>query len=170
MELKDYIRDIDNFPIPGILFRDITPLLKDSAAFQEVVDRFAEHYRLRDIDAIVGIESRGFLLAAPLAYRLEKALIPVRKKGKLPFETYKVEHTLEYGSGSVEIHTDAIASGQRVLIVDDLLATGGTMGATIDLVETTGGLVAGLAVLVELIDLHGRDRLNGYDVFALIQF
>ena len=170
MDLKDYIRDIPDFPTPGILFRDITPLLKDSAAFREAVDRLAEHYASRDLDTIVGIDARGFLLAAPLAYRLGKPLVLVRKEGKLPFKTHKITYALEYGSDAVEIHIDAIENGQRVLIVDDLLATGGTMAATASLVEQTDGQVAGLAVLVELTDLNGRARLEGYDVLSLVKY
>ena len=170
MELKDYIRDIPDFPAPGILFRDITPLLKDSVAFREAIDRLADYYETREFDTIVGIDARGFLLAAPLAYRLGKALVPVRKEGKLPFKTHKVTYELEYGSDAVEVHTDAIADGQRVLIVDDLLATGGTMAATASLVEQIGGQVAGVGVLVELTDLNGRALLGGYDVLSLVKY
>ena len=170
MELKGYIREIPDFPRPGILFKDITPLLKSPVAFQHVMDRFAQHYADHPIDVIIGIEARGFLFAAPLALSLDKPLIPVRKEGKLPFETHRVRYALEYGDSAVELHTDAIAPGQRVLIVDDLLATGGTLAAGARLVETVGGQVAGLAVLVELADLHGRDRLRGYDVFSLVQY
>ena len=170
MELKDYIRDVPDFPAPGILFRDITPLLKDSAAFRDAIDRLADYYETREFDTIVGIDARGFLLAAPLAYRLGKALVPVRKEGKLPFKTHKVTYELEYGYDAVEVHTDAIADGQRVLIVDDLLATGGTMAATASLVEQTGGQVAGVGVLVELTDLNGRALLGGYDVLSLVKY
>ena len=170
MDLKDYIRDIPDFPAPGILFRDITPLLKDSVAFREAIDRLADYYETREFDTIVGIDARGFLLAAPLAYRLGKALVPVRKEGKLPFKTHKVTYELEYGSDAVEVHTDAIADGQRVLIVDDLLATGGTMAATASLVEQIGGQVAGVGVLVELTDLNGRALLGGYDVLSLVKY
>ena len=129
MELKQYIREIPDFPRPGVLFKDITPLLKDSGAFRHAVDLLVEHYTGRPIEAIIGVEARGFLFAAPLAVRLEKPLIPVRKEGKLPFETHSVKYALEYGDASVEVHTDAIAPGQRVLIVDDVLATGGTLAA-----------------------------------------
>ena len=169
MELKEYIRDVPDFPKPGILFRDITPLLKEPAAFREAVDRLAAKYAAEELDVIVGIEARGFVLAAPLAYSLGKALVPVRKEAKLPFETHRVSYALEYGSDAVEIHTDAISSGQRVLIVDDLLATGGTMAAAARLVEIAGGQVVGLAVLVELADLDGRARLRGYDTHALMR-
>ena len=170
MNLKEYIRDVPDFPTPGILFKDITPLLKDPAAFREAVDRLERRYASMNLDAIAGIEARGFLLAAPLAYRMDKALVPVRKKGKLPFETHSVTYALEYGSDAVEVHIDAISNGQRVLIVDDVLATGGTLAAAVRLVETTGGQVAGIAVLVELTELNGRGRLRGYDIFPLIEF
>lgn len=170
MELTDYIRAIPDFPRPGILFRDITPLLKDPFAFQETVDRLAEYCISRDVEVVVSIESRGFLFAAPLAYRTGKALVPVRKKGKLPFDTHTVTYALEYGSDAVEVHTDAITRGQRVLVVDDLLATGGTMAAAVKLVEETGGQVAGLAVVIELTDLNGRSCLGGYDIFSLINY
>ena len=169
MELKDYIRSIPDFPSPGILFRDITPLLKDTTAFREAVDKLAEYCAPRHVDTIVGIEARGFLLAAPLAYNLQKPLVPVRKQGKLPFETHSVTYALEYGSDTVEVHTDAIANGQRVLIVDDLLATGGTAAATARLVEEAGGQVAGVAFLIELAGLDGRNHLQGYDAFSLIK-
>ena len=169
MDLKRYIRDIPDFPKPGILFRDITPLLKEPVAFRQAVDALAHRYGPQDVDVVIGIESRGFLLAAPLAYRLGKMLVPVRKVGKLPFETHRVAYALEYGSDAVEVHTDAISNGQRVLVVDDLLATGGTMAAAARLVERAGGEVAGLAVLVELTELSGRKRLRGYDLFSLIE-
>ena len=170
MELKNFVRDVPDFPSPGVLFRDITPLLKDPNAFKEVIDIFVEHWSSRRIDAIVGVDARGFLFAAPLAYRLSVPLIPVRKEGKLPFETHTVTYALEYGSDAVEVHTDAIVAGQRVLIVDDLLATGGTLMAATKLMERTGGQVAGLAVLIELTDLKGRDRLRGYELQTLITY
>lgn len=169
MDLKQYIRDIPDFPRSGILFRDITPLLREPAAFRQAVDALVHRYDPQDVDVVIGIESRGFLLAAPLAYRLGKMLVPVRKVGKLPFETHQVAYELEYGSDAVEVHTDAISNGQQVLVVDDLLATGGTMAAVARLVERAGGEVAGLAVLVELTELRGRKRLRGYDLFSLIQ-
>ena len=169
MQLKDYIRNIPDFPSPGIQFKDITPLLKAPDAFREAIDAFARYCDARTIDAIASVEARGFLLAAPLAYRLQKPLIPVRKAGKLPFDTHKITYSLEYGADAVEIHQDAVADGQRVLIVDDLLATGGTLAATTRLVETAGARVDSLLVLVELIDLNGRAALEGYDVHSLIQ-
>ena len=170
MKIKDYIRDIPDFPRPGIVFKDITPLLKDATAFRDVIETLASYFADRPIDVIVGVEARGFLLAAPLALRLDKPLVPVRKEGKLPFETHRVTYALEYGQDSVEVHTDAIARGQRALLVDDLLATGGTLAAAASLIEATGGHVAGLAVLVELLDLRGRERLSGYDLLSLVQY
>ena len=170
MDLRRYIRDIPDFPTPGILFKDITPLIKDPAAFQYAVDEIARHYSEESIDAVVGIEARGFVFAAPLALKLKKPLIPVRKEGKLPFETHTVRYVLEYGESAVQVHIDAIEPRQRVLIVDDLLATGGTLEAAAKLVADTGGLVVGLAVVVELTDLHGRERLSGHNILSLIRF
>ena len=170
MDLKQLIRDVPDFPKPGIVFKDITPLLKDHAALQHVIDRFAEQYGGQPIDLILGVESRGFLFAPPLALRLGKPFIPLRKQGKLPSETLSERYSLEYGDSVVEVHADAIAPGQRALIVDDLLATGGTLAGSIRLVERAGGEVAGLAVLIELTDLAGRERLRGYDLFSLIRY
>ena len=170
MELKHYVREVPDFPRPGISFKDITPLLKDPTAFRYVLERFAEIYSARDVDVVAGIEARGFLFAAPLALQLDRSLIPVRKEGKLPCETSSVTYTLEYGDSAVEIHTDAIIPGQRVLIVDDLLATGGTMDASTRLVHRSGGQVVGHAVVIELVALGGRDRLKGDDLVSLIQY
>ena len=170
MKLKDYVREIPDFPTPGILFRDITPLLKDPAAFAETISALAGRYDRVDIDAVVGIDARGFLLAAPVALRMERPIIPVRKQGKLPYETHSVTYELEYGADSLEMHRDAVMPGDRVLIVDDLLATGGTLAAAAELVERTGGSVAGLAVLIELTALNGRARLAGYDLHALVRY
>jgi len=170
MDLKKYIRDIPDFPRPGILFRDITPLLGQPAAFRYAIDQLAEQCYSREVDTIVSIESRGFLFAAPLAYRMDKPLVPVRKSGKLPYMTHSVTYDLEYGTDTVEVHADAISHGQRVLIIDDLLATGGTMSAAARLVEQTGGEVICLAVLVELADLKGRERLKEYETISLIQY
>ena len=170
MNLKEYIRDVPDFPKPGILYRDITPLLLETSAFQYVIDLFAEEYRRAAIDVVASIEARGFLFAAPLALRLGKPLVPLRKAGKLPYETLSTTFTLEYGEGVIEMHTDAIAPGQKTLIVDDLLATGGTLAASIRLVEKAGGEIAGLAVVIELADLPGRERLDGYDLFSLVQY
>ncbi len=170
MDLKGYVRDIPDFPVEGILFRDITPLLAVPAAFMHAVDSLADRFPRDQVDVVLGIESRGFLFAAPIAYRLGAALVPARKEGGLPFRTNRVSYTLEYGESSLEVHTDALARGHRVLIVDDLLATGGTMAAAVRLVEQAGGEVAGIAVLIELSDLDGRARLRGYDVASLITY
>ena len=169
MDLKAYIRNIPDFPKPGILFRDITPLMLAPEAFAYAIDLLEERYSGEPLDTIVGIDARGFLLAAPLALRLRKPLAPVRKEGKLPGETRAVKYALEYGTSVVEIHTDAISAGHRVLIVDDLLATGGTMAAAAKLVEDSRGTVAGVAVLVELTELNGRELLQDYDIFSLIR-
>lgn len=170
MDLKQYIREIPNFPVEGVLFRDITPLLQGPCVFQYVIDQLAERYENEAIDVILGIEARGFLIAAPLAYRLQKPFVPVRKEGKLPFETRSVHYALEYGHNVIEVHTDAISKGQRAIIIDDVLATGGSMAAAADLVESLDGVVAGLAVVIELLDVDGRERLSGYGVFSLVQY
>ena len=170
MNLKDHIRSIPDFPKPGILFYDITTLLKDAGAYREAIDLMLEPYREQQIEIVVGMESRGFIFSSPMAYLLKAGLVPVRKLGKLPAETLTVEYALEYGSNTLEIHRDAIQPGQRVLIVDDLLATGGTVRGTIELVERLKGKVAGLAFLVELEFLKGRERLQGYDVTSVIRY
>ena len=170
MNLKDYIRDIPDFPEPGILFRDITPLLASPAAFDHAIRQLLERCRETDFDTIVAIESRGFIFGAPLAREMGKPLVPVRKPGKLPSITHSVEYDLEYGSNTLEIHADAIAPGQRALIIDDLLAIGGTLSAAAQLVEACGGAVAQLAVVIELEFLNGRSRLEGRDVISLIQY
>ena len=170
MDLKQHIRDIPDFPQPGILFRDITPLLRDHQAFSAVVDGFIEHYRDLSFNTIVGIESRGFLFGAPLAYRMGKPFVPVRKEGKLPARTHSAEYSLEYGSNVMEIHAGDIAPGEPVLVLDDLLATGGTLEAAARLVEISGGIVAGIGLVIELTGLGGRERLSNYDVFSLVQY
>jgi adenine phosphoribosyltransferase len=170
IHLEDWIRDIPDFPQKGILFKDITPLLQDKAAFHAALDRLAAHYAGAGIQAVVGVESRGFIFGSVLAYLLNCGFVPVRKFGKLPYQTVTVEYELEYGTNIVEIHTDAIQPGQRVLIVDDLLATGGTVSAAMELVEKLGGHIAGIAFLVELTFLKGREQLKGHDVFALIKY
>jgi len=169
-DLGKLIRDVPNFPIEGILFKDITTLLRDPQAFRQAIDGLGAHYAGQQIDRVVAIESRGFIIGAPLAYKLGAGLVPVRKPGKLPAQTISVEYSLEYGTNTLEMHLDAIEPGQRVLIVDDLLATGGSAKAAIDLVERLGGVVVGLAFLVELKFLRGVERLKGYDVFSLIQY
>ena len=170
MDLKPYIREIPDFPTPGILFRDITPLLKAPAPFKHVVDSFSQRYAGSPIDVIVAIEARGFLFGAPLAYRLGKPLVPARKQGKLPAESLTTEYALEYGTNVVEIHKDSILPGQGVLIVDDLLATGGTLAAAARLVEQAGGRVESLALVIELTELEGRVRLPDYDIYSLVQY
>jgi adenine phosphoribosyltransferase len=168
--LRERIREIPDFPKPGILFYDITTLLKDKAAYKEAIDLMLAPYAGEQIDLVVGMESRGFIFSAPMAYLLGAGLVPVRKLGKLPAETITVEYALEYGSNTLEIHRDAIQAGQKVLIVDDLLATGGTVKGTIELVERLKGEVVGLAFLVELEFLKGRDRLEGRRVTSVIKY
>ena len=170
MDLKQYIRDIPDFPEPGILFRDITPLLRDTEAFKIVIDKMIDHYSNLAFDTIVAVESRGFLFGTPMAYQMRKSFVPVRKKGKLPAATHTAEYSLEYGSSIMEIHSGDVAEGDRVLIVDDLLATGGTLEATARLVEVSGGIVAGIGLVIELMDLGGRERLSNFDVYSLIQY
>jgi adenine phosphoribosyltransferase len=170
MDLKAYIRDIPDFPQPGILFRDITPLLHEPEAFRYVLHRFAEEYRGVGLDAIVAIESRGFIFGAPLAAELAVPFVPVRKPGKLPAAHMSVEYSLEYGTSQLDIHQDALERNTRVLIIDDLLATGGTAMATAKLVELLGARVHSIAFLVELSFLNGRDALRDYEVFSLITY
>ncbi len=170
MNYKTLIREVPNFPKPGVLFYDITTLLKDARAFRNVVDELASRYRGQHIAKVVGIESRGFILGSPLAYHLEAGFVPVRKAGKLPADIFEVKYNLEYGTSSLAIHRDAITIGERVLIVDDLLATGGTAAATVHLVRQLGGEIMGLVVLVELESLKGRDKLNGCEVHSVITY
>ncbi len=168
--LKELIRTVPNFPKPGILFYDITTLLKDKKGFAMLIDALAAHYFDRNIDLVLGIEARGFIFGPALAYRLNAGFVPVRKPKKLPSKTARVTYDLEYGADSLEIHLDAIESGQRVVVVDDLLATGGTMEATVKLVRQLGGEIAGLAFAVELDFLKGRERFEGLDVFSLLHY
>ena len=169
-QLKKLIREVPDFPKKGILFYDITTLLKDKAGFATLIDLFSENYIGKQVDLVLGMEARGFIFGPALAYRLNAGFVPVRKPGKLPAETAKVSYDLEYGSNCLEIHKDAIQKGQRVLIVDDLLATGGTAVATTQLVRELGGIVAGLGFVVELDFLRGREKLSGYDVFSLLHY
>ena len=169
-QLKKLIREVPDFPKKGILFYDITTLLKDKTGFAQLIDLFSEHYIGKQIDLILGMEARGFIFGPALAYRLNAGFVPVRKPGKLPAATVKVEYELEYGSNALEVHKDAIEKGQRVLIVDDLLATGGTAQATAKLATTLGAQIAGLGFVVELDFLKGRDKLKPYDVFSLLHY
>src|SRR5580698_8909441 len=168
--LKALVRTIPDFPKPGILFYDITTLLKDPKGFAALIDALAQYYIDKDIDLVLGIEARGFIFGPALAYRLNAGFVPVRKPGKLPAETLKVRYDLEYGSDSLEIHKDAIQPGQRVIIVDDLLATGGTMLATTSLVKQLGGEIVGITVAIELDFLKGREKFPELDVFSLIHY
>ncbi len=169
-QLRALIRDVPDFPQQGVLFKDITPLLADPIAFSTVIDLLVVHFGRGNVDKVVGIEARGFIIASPVAYHFGAGFVPVRKKDKLPWDTEAAEYALEYGTATLEVHTDAVRPGERVLIVDDVLATGGTAKATADLVERIGGKVVGLAFLIELGFLRGRDRLEGYDVFTLVDY
>ena len=168
--LRAQIREIPDFPKPGILFYDITTLLKDAAAFRESIELLTKPYQDTRIDMVVGMESRGFIFSAPMAIQLEAGFVPVRKLGKLPAETVSVEYALEYGTNTLEVHKDALLPGQRVLIVDDLLATGGTVLGTIELVQQLKAEVVGLCFLVELLFLKGRDRLREHEIHSVIQY
>jgi adenine phosphoribosyltransferase len=170
VDLREKIRDIPDFPRPGIVFKDIMPLLADANALRSAVDQLAEWAQPREIDYVVGAEARGFILGSALAYRLGCGFVAARKPGKLPFETLNAEYTLEYGTDSLEMHVDALPPGARVLIHDDLLATGGTAKAKVELVERLGAQVVGLLFVVELTFLNGRDRLAGYEVHSLVQY
>ena len=170
MDVTSLVRSIPDFPIQGILFRDITPLLRDKDGFKAAIDLFVERYSARRIDYVVGIEARGYILGAPVAYAIGAGFVPVRKPGKLPGSKLTEEYALEYGTNSLEIHDDAIGHGRRVLIVDDLLATGGTAGATGKLLSRLGAEIEGFAFLIELKDLHGRDKLPDSDVTSFIQY
>src|SRR5919109_2711830 len=168
--LKKLIREVPDFPKPGILFYDITTLLKDKVGFATLIDALSAHYMEKDIDLVLGIEARGFIFGPALAYRLNAGFVPVRKPKKLPAETAKWTYELEYGSDTLEIHKDAIQPGQSVIIVDDLLATGGTANATVQLAKSLGAEIAGLGFVVELDFLNGRQKLAGYDVFSLLHY
>jgi adenine phosphoribosyltransferase len=170
MDLRQYIRDIPDFPKPGILFKDITPLLAEPRAFERSVELLCSRYEGERVDVIAAAEARGFLFAAPMALRMRKPLVPLRKPGKLPYRTYSLQYDLEYGCAELHVHTDGITSAARVLLVDDLLATGGTMEAGCKLIEKAGGEVIGCAFLVELSFLKGRERLKPHEVFSLITY
>lgn len=168
--IKKYIRDIPDFPKPGILFKDITPLLVQGRAFHRAIDLIAEHYQGKHIEQVVCVEARGFILGAPLAYKLGAGLVPVRKPGKLPSQTLQTTYELEYGTDTLEIHRDAIPEGCKVLIADDLLATGGTISGVVKLVQELKGSIVGIGFLIELEFLKGREKLKGFDVFSLLQY
>ena len=170
MNLKEYIADIQDFPHEGILFRDVTPLMADGEAFKEACDRMIAFAKEVEADVIVGPESRGFIFGCPVAYELGIGFVPVRKPGKLPRETICVSYDLEYGSNELHVHKDGVKKGQKVLIVDDLLATGGTVDATIQIINQLGGEVVGCAFLIELADLHGRDLLKDYNVLSIMTY
>jgi len=170
IDLKKYIRSIPDFPKPGILFRDITTLLKDKEAFRVAVDELAAKYQDKKIDCVVAVEARGFILGGAIAHKLGAGFVPVRKKGKLPHKTKSATYELEYGVDTLEMHNDAIGPGTKVLIVDDLLATGGTVKAVCDLVKQSEGKIEGIAFLIELTDLKGTDKLKGFEVFSLIKY
>ena len=169
-QIEHLIRAIPDFPIPGILFRDITPLLADPQGFKATVDLFVERYRDAKVEAVVGIEARGYMLGAPVAYALGAGFVPVRKPGKLPGEKFSEEYALEYGTNTLEIHADAVGHGHRVLVIDDLLATGGTIAATLRLLEKLGANVVGTAVLIELEALNGRAALEGTELTSFIKY
>ncbi|HJP52290.1 MAG TPA: adenine phosphoribosyltransferase [Pseudomonadales bacterium] len=170
MNLADKIRTVPNWPIEGVMFRDITTILQDPSSFRQAIDLFYERYTSMGIDKIAAIDARGFLFGSVLAYRLEVGLVPVRKKGKLPYKTISADYDLEYGTDTLEIHQDAIESGESVLIIDDLIATGGTVSAAAELVERLGGQVVECAFLVELSDLKGRQKIDRFSVFSLTEF
>src|SRR5947209_4896555 len=170
IDLLPYIRDIPDFPKPGVVFKDITPLLADAAAFRATIDALADHFAEAGVDKVLGIEARGFIAAAPIAHRLGVGFVPVRKAGKLPWQVEREEYVLEYGSDLLEVHQDAVAPGERALIVDDVIATGGTAAATIRLVEKLGATVAGLGFVIELGFLDGRSQLGDHEVVSLIRY
>ena len=170
MDLDRFIRDIPDFPKPGIQFKDITPLLASPVAFHETIHRMTERYLPEKIDAIAAAEARGFLFAAPLALLLNKPLVPLRKPGKLPYKTHKLQYELEYGSAELHVHIDGFTAGSRVLIVDDVLATGGTLAAACQLIENAGAIVHSCAVLIELVALGGREKLAPREIFTLLKY
>ncbi len=168
--LLEHIRDIDDWPRPGVTFRDVTPLLGNARAFRFAVDSIADHFADQRIDRVLGVEARGFLFASPIAYRFGVGLVPVRKAGKLPWEIEREEYELEYGIDLLEVHRDAVLPGERVLIVDDVLATGGTSAATARLVERLGGVIAGFGVVIELEHLGGREQIEDHDIVSLVTY
>lgn len=170
LDLHDYVASIPDYPEKGVLFRDLSPLMANGEAYRQATDQIVKFARDRNVEMIVGPEARGFIVGCPVAFELGVGFAPARKKGKLPRATVKAEYSLEYGKSSLYMHKDAIKPGQRVLVTDDLLATGGTIGATIDLVKQLGGEVVGCAFIIELKDLHGRDKIKNYDVLSLMEY
>ncbi|GAA3604379.1 adenine phosphoribosyltransferase [Secundilactobacillus similis] len=170
LDLRDYIATVPNYPEPGVMFRDISPLMANGEAYRYATDLLVDYARSKDVEMIVGPEARGFIVGCPVAYELGVGFAPARKEGKLPRETVKATYELEYGESALYLHKDAIKPGQRVLVTDDLLATGGTISATIKLVEALGGVVVGTAFMIELKDLNGRDKIKGYDIFSLMEY
>jgi adenine phosphoribosyltransferase len=170
MDLKSKIREIPDFPKKGILFYDITTLLKEADAFRHIIEKLVKFYGDEGITKVIGIESRGFILGAPVAYELHAGFVPVRKSGKLPSDIYEAKYNLEYGSDSLTVHRDAIQPGEQVLVVDDLLATGGTISATVELIKQLGGVIVGIAFLIELTELRGRNKLDGYNVLSMMSY
>lgn len=170
MDLASFIRDVPDFPKPGIVFKDITTLLVDAAALDESINQLVEPFVDQDVDVVVGIESRGFIFGTPAARQLQAGFVPIRKPGKLPFDRLSASYELEYGTDEVEIHRDAISPGSRVLLVDDLLATGGTMEAAVDLINQMEGTIMGISFLIELAFLGGREKLNGHAVYSIVKY
>ena len=170
MDYKSFIREIPNFPNPGIVFYDITTLLKETKGFQKIIQDLTDHYRCEQISKVVGIESRGFILGGPLAFNLQAGFVPVRKPGKLPADVFEVHYDLEYGSNALAIHRDAVELGENVLIVDDVLATGGTAAATVQLLKQVGGTIIGCAFFIELLALRGKEKLEGCSVYSLLSY
>ena len=164
------IRTVPDFPKPGIQFKDITPLLQDPAAFRAVIHEFADRFADREIDCIAAIDARGFIFGGALAIHMDRAFVPIRKRGKLPYDTVEVEYDLEYGTDAVAVHEDALAGGNRVLLIDDVIATGGTLAASVELIERLGGEIVGIGALAELTFLNGRDRLGDHDIVALVEY
>ena len=168
--LEKSIRNIPDFPKPGILFRDVTTLIPNKTAFKKSVDLLAKRYKGKGIDKVIGVEARGFIFGASVAHKIGAGFVPVRKKGKLPFKTIATTYELEYGTDTLEIHKDAISPGEKVLIIDDLLATGGTVKAVIELVKQLGGKISGIGFVIELVDLHGKEKFKEYPVYSLVKF
>jgi len=169
-DLSKFIRTIPDYPKPGIMFKDITPLLRNAPVFNAVIEVYANHYKDAGVDIIAGPEARGFIFGSALAYRMGAGFVPIRKKGKLPYDTYEVTYDLEYGDDTLTIHQDAISEGDRVLLCDDLLATGGTLAAAIELVEKLGGDIVGIALLIELTGLNGREKMRDLPIFSIFEF